>query len=118
MEKARLTREQAELLEEAVKCSGGYLSETVERAARKHWPDDLQAMKKIDMDLICRALYVGYEVIEEDQQITVTAEMREGLLKALRYPMGKELKQWDEGFAAGMKSTLQQLGIAIKGINE
>lgn len=122
MEKARLTKAQAGALDRA--CQTYTAIEAVIYLHAKgatdgqEWGSYFAPLNEVGMDALCRALYVGYEVIEEEQVVTVTEEMREGLLKALRYPMGKELEQWDEGFAAGMKSTLEQLGIAIKGINE
>lgn len=121
MEKAKLTREQAHTLERAKETAylGENLHSLVMAQATRKYPDlKFNILLDLDMDTFCRALYVGYEIIEEDQAVVVTAEMGEALLKAIRYPMDKSLKQWDEGFKAGAKTVLEQFGINIKGITE
>lgn len=111
MEKARLTREQAEALErrkEEHKTDYGYLVDVHRR--HSYEDDQYVALNEMDTDTFCRALYVGYEVIEEDQVIVVTPELRKEIQDYFVERQNDD-REWMVGWRRGYKDALALLGI-------
>jgi hypothetical protein len=112
MEKAKLTKAQAELLEKFKK---EYVTEEeiLENKFQNFVHDrDDHALKHIPVRTLAIALYVGYEIIEEDQVVTVTENMRDAIRKARNesgYSSEQVLETWLEGF----DTALEALGIKL-----
>lgn len=122
MEKAKLTREQdyalKQLLESTVYAEdlGLLVARQADQISRQvGWAGFYDALDSLSIDDLCRALYVGYEIIEEDQTVVIDEHMRE-LLRASRrefdvdqYISNEDAETFKQGFDAGMKT----LGIKL-----
>lgn len=124
MEKAKLTREQARVLEgllnemkRAYERPEGMLihNQVLSKVGQVTWSPSESAMEDLGVDEVCRALYVGYEIIEEDQDVVVTADMREELKKARndvldfrRLENTADARTW---YAKGIGRALEILGV-------
>lgn len=109
MEKARLTQEAADALNKLQE--EGFKPEViVARHANVEWLWESGHLNELNLDQICRAVYVGVEVIEGDQVITVTPE----LLKEIQdYFLERQNddREWMVGWRRGYKDALALLGI-------
>lgn len=120
MEKARLTREQAEALDRV--CQTYTAMEAIIYLHAKgatdgqEWGSYFAPLNEVGMDALCRALYVGYEIIEEEQIVTVTEEIRMNIRELFEAKSGS--KQFEDGFVLGVNRVLNLTGITVKGINE
>lgn len=110
MEKARLTREQADHIEEAK--SRFELEEILEHRVRDSFCQEwFGYIAELRVDTIARALYVGYEIIEEDQEVVITEKKRQEFRELQKTPIG------EADYHDGVVDTLNFFGITIKGIN-
>lgn len=100
---ALITRKQDDLVREYAKAPGFFEAAYGPSAS-------------MDMDTLCRALYVGYEVIEEDQTVTVTQQMRDIISFSYNEDVGNEAI--DRAYKEGVRMVLERLDIIIDGINE
>lgn len=117
MEKASLTQKQAEALENATQYFQD-LNEMINCHANEAWSAEKhQPLLKLDYDTFCRALYIGYKIIEEDQVVTVTESMRKSIVMAFNNTMNGLNPDFEEPYAIGVRGTLDILGIKIVGVN-
>jgi len=120
MQKAKLTKRQAEAIREALKMKreGELVEQHVEiiRDEDDAWIGNLEALNELDPDTLCRAIYAGYVVIGEDQAVTVTEDMRADLLSV--YIFKTEDSKFDYAFGEGMQHALEVLGVHIEGITD
>lgn len=112
MEKAKLTRAQADALESERRLLEGDTNAMIKvhtggRGAKLDYDKALNALSN---DEYCRALYVGYEIIEEDQVITVTPELRKEIQDYF-LEREKDDREWMVGWRRGYKDALALLGI-------
>lgn len=121
MEKARLTREQAEELERIINKPFSFKQPYLEasRGGRVQMNLDGNPIITLNVEVLAKLLFggIGYEIIEEDQVVTVTAEMQERVLGGLKISEKSTDMSWKQGFQDGVTSTLEKLSITIKGIN-
>lgn len=119
-QKAKLTKAQAEAIKEALKRKReGELVEEhigVIRDENDAWTNNLAALNELNPDTLCRAIYVGYVVVGEDQVVTVTEDMRADLLSV--YIFKTEDSKFDHAFGEGMQHALEVLGVHIEGITD
>lgn len=110
MEKAKLTREQAGALMEAL--VGTSPADVVEAHTDSEyaWEGPTATLNAVSLDTLCRALYVGYEIVEEDQVITVTPEIRKEIQDYF-LEREKDDREWMVGWRRGYKDALALLGI-------
>lgn len=112
MEKARLTREQADALEYARRIVGGQVMDVIETHVQEAWSDDkCRPLISLTTDEVCRAFYVGIEIIEEDQEVVITEKKRQEFRELQKTPIG------EADYHDGVVDTLNFFGITIKGIN-
>jgi hypothetical protein len=108
MEKVLLSKKDAEALESALELNGGDKASVVQWHSRDLWEGDRSQLNDLDLDTVCSALYVGYEIeqgpeekiIEYFQSLDTSREFSEG---------------WHKSIA--ITKTLNLLNIQIKGIN-
>jgi hypothetical protein len=62
MEKVLLSKQEAEALESALEMNGGDKASVVHWHAQNLWEGKREVLNDQDLDLIIRALYIGYEV--------------------------------------------------------
>jgi hypothetical protein len=62
VEKVLLTKEQAEALESAFEICGGSKANVVDSHITEIWDGKQAELNKVDLNTLCTALYVGYEV--------------------------------------------------------
>lgn len=123
MEKAKLTQAQADAARELVEFNGASLAVMIFADylnQNRKWSDaDFVALNELDADTFFRSIYVGYEILEEEQTITITEKIREELRENFEPATGIGVEpEWTEGYQSGMKDTLQALGIIVNGIND
>lgn len=120
MKKAKLTKAQAGAIEEALKSrrEGELVEQHIEiiRDEDDAWINSFAALNELDLDTLCRALYTGYEIIGEDQVVTVTEDMRADLLSVHNFKT--EDSKFDRAFGEGMQHALEVLGVHIEGITD
>ena len=119
MEKARLTKAQAEALEHA-RISFGSIERIVHLHAKgandgEEWGNIFSPLNEVGMDAFCRALYIGYETIENLQVVTVTEQTKKDIRELFASDKGNAT--FEMGFSLGVTRVLQLTGITIKGIN-
>lgn len=119
-EKAKLTQEQALALSEAIEVypERGFIVHGHVKGAieNQDWKGIFEPLNDIGTDSLCRALYIGYEVVEPDQIVTVTAETQANIRELFKSKSGS--KQFEDGFALGVNRVLDLTGITIKGITD
>lgn len=64
MNKAVLSKQQADSLESAIKCSNGDKASIIDWKVRELFSGDEESLNKVGLDDLIRALYIGYEVFE------------------------------------------------------
>ena len=101
MKKVLLSKLEAEALESALEINGGDKANVVQWHARDLWESKRAPLNDIDLDTVCRALYVGYEVEQSPEE---------------------KVKNYYNDFTAGYEkaiivNTLNLLNIQIQGIN-
>lgn len=116
MEKARLTKAQAEALDVALQHKTAEEVVEYHAASERNWDFRRAPLSGLTTDEICRALYVGYEIIEPDHVVTVTAEMRK-TLRISREAYGPDTTTaiWnkDVWYKRGFDNALDAIGIKL-----
>jgi hypothetical protein len=103
MEKVLINKEEAEALESALEINGGDKANVVAwHAANGLWDGNRAPLNDLDLDDVCRALYVGYEVETDPEEKIV--DLYES------YPP-------EGSYRALINEVLSTLNIQIKGIN-
>lgn len=119
-EKVKLTKEQALALSEAIEAypEKGFIVHGHVKGAieNQDWKGIFEPLNDIGTDSLCRALYIGYEVVEPDQIVTVTEEKRADLLSV--YNFRTEDPKFNSAFGDGMQHALEVLDIHIEGITD
>lgn len=64
MNKTVLTKAQADALESAINCANGNKASIIDWKVRELFGGDEEALNKVELDDLIRALYIGYEVYE------------------------------------------------------
>jgi hypothetical protein len=62
MNKVMISKEEAVALESALEVGGGDKSNVVQWHAKDLWDGNRAALNNLDLDTVCAALYVGYEI--------------------------------------------------------
>ncbi|MFS0776221.1 hypothetical protein ABC255_09460 [Neobacillus sp. 3P2-tot-E-2] len=105
--KAVLTKEQAEALESALDLQGCSKADVVEWHAKNLWDGKREALNGMSLDILIRALYVGYELEKSlEEKVRELFETYNGA--AFSY---------NAGIRKGIIQTLELLGKKIKGVN-
>jgi hypothetical protein len=101
MEKVMISKEEAEALESALEVNGGDKSSVVHWHAQNLFDGKRKPLNDLDLDTLCRALYVGYELEPSPE---------EQVLKIYKFYR-------DNGFAREViEEVLAALNVEIKGI--
>lgn len=112
MEKARLEQDQAEALRLLLEEDKWTKSEIIERhTSITKWRDGIYfSLNGLEIDTLCQALYVGYDILEPDQTIVVTESLRKEIQDAFSE---KEIliSDWGIGWRRGFKDALALLEI-------
>ncbi|MBO0961485.1 hypothetical protein J1P26_17400 [Neobacillus sp. MM2021_6] len=101
LKKVMLSKEEAAALESALEVNGGEKGSLVHWHARDLWDGDRAPLNNLDLNTVCSALYVGYELEESPEE--KVKEYYDNLL----VPDNKMI----------VRATLTLLNINIKGIN-
>ncbi|MCM3763481.1 hypothetical protein [Neobacillus niacini] len=112
MEKVMLSKEEAQALESALEISGGVPSNVVQWHSQDLWEGERSVLNDLDIDTVCRALYVGYEVEPGPEEKLLKHFQDQGVFKK-KYPA----TEYHSGHMDGIRLTLDLLNIQIKGIN-
>jgi hypothetical protein len=101
MNKVMLTKTEAEALESALEVNGGDKANVVHWHAQDLWDSKRAPLNNLDLDTICRALYVGFE-IEASPEDNAREFYNEVVV---------------HGYGYIIRHTLNLLNIKISGIN-
>jgi hypothetical protein len=102
MEIVKLSREEVEALESALEVNGGDKSSVIHWHAQDLFDGVRKPLNNLDLDTVCRALYVGYELEPGPE---------EQVLKIYNFYR-------DNGFAREViEEVLSALNVEIQGIN-
>lgn len=102
MEKAMISKKEAEALESALEINGGDKSGVIHWHAQNLFDGKRKPLNDLDLDTVCRALYVGYELEPAPE---------EQVLKIYNFYR-------DNGFAREViEEVLAALNVEIQGIN-
>ncbi|ADO59777.2 hypothetical protein PPSC2_26280 (plasmid) [Paenibacillus polymyxa SC2] len=108
MDKAILTQAQAEAID-SIQAAFHWTAEAFvrEHAAKPHqWVAPCDALNGVPLDLIIRALYIGYEV-----KLTMEEKLLEAYKAALPYQAPPDVQS---AFREGMKKACEITGIKVK----
>lgn len=113
MDKAKLTSDQAKSLRELTNNPGWSMADIVKQHAEDSsgWANDCQGLNGMDLDVLIRAIYIGYE------ELTVEEQLHNAYIK----PDDEDTKDdifYNEAFNDGFRAVLNIIGMKIKGINE
>lgn len=109
MEKAKLTREQERVLKSAIitRQPANLVQEYAK--APGFFNAAYGSSGFMDLDTLCRALYVGYEIVEDEQTVVVTAEMLDDIRIAIEICTRDGDFIWNQG----AEYVLKKLGIKL-----
>ena len=117
MDKIILTKRQSEAVELLIKESDleGAIDLVVTKGGRdRDWQrKELSSLNELSYKEILRALYVGYETEETNEERLFTL-----FKEAQEKSMLEDEDNYGYGYCSGIKETLKILNIKIKGINE
>lgn len=105
MEKVMIAKEEAVALESALEISGGDKAHIVEWHSKDLWTDKQAELNDMDLNTLCTALYVGYEIEPGPEE------------KILNHFNGVRGDNYGIGFREGIKVALANFNIQIQGIN-
>jgi len=112
MEKVMLSKEEAAALESALEVNGGDKASVVHWHAQNLWDGKRQVLNDQDLDLIIRALYVGYEIEPGPEEKLKSHYVEQAAFKK-KYPNA----EYHSGHMDGIRVTLDLFNIQIQGIN-
>jgi len=119
-EKVKLTPEQSLALAEAIEAYPeksfivfGHAKGASEGQA---WKGIFEPLNDVGMDELCRALYVGYEVVEPDQVVTVTSDRIQEIKLLFKIDHPEPSQSLMSAYQEGMKDALVILGVNVEGI--
>jgi hypothetical protein len=102
MEKVLLAKEEVEALEAALEIGGGDKANVVQWHSTNIWDGKQAPLNDLDLDTLCTALYVGYELEESPEE------------KVLKF---YEANAKSNQIEFAVRKTLELLNIQIPGIN-
>ncbi|WP_284037427.1 hypothetical protein [Neobacillus sp. 114] len=108
MEKVLLSNQEAEALKSALEINGGDKAHVISWHSQDLWSDKLAVLNDLDLNTVCTALYVGYEVEPGPEE------------KVMDYYQSLDTSRefsadWHKSIA--VSHTLKLLNIHIKGNN-
>ncbi|MFJ5713157.1 hypothetical protein [Neobacillus sp. NPDC093127] len=102
MEKVVLLKQEAIALESALEMNGLDKANVVHWHAQNLWDGNRAPLNDLDLDTVCKALYVGYEIEEGPEEKIKAVYDANNHLPSLQF---------------GIRYTLKTLNVQIKGIN-
>ncbi|WP_251468037.1 hypothetical protein [Neobacillus mesonae] len=102
MNKVILSKEEAKALEVALERSSGDKSSIVQWHSHNLWDDKTAPLNDLDLDTVCQALYVGYEVEPGPEEKVINFYEANAANPAIEF---------------AVRQTLKLLNYQIKGIN-
>lgn len=108
MDKVMLTQEEVKALESALTLSDGDKAHVVQWRATELFDGERAPLNEMDLNTVCRALYVGYEVEESPE---------DKILKFYKSLDTRREFSADWHVSLAITKTLNLLNIKIKGIN-
>jgi hypothetical protein len=76
------------------------------------WDGDRAPLNELDLDTVCRALYVGYEVEDGPEEKILKQYQEQNEFKS-KFPK----TEYHDGHLDGIRITLDVFNIQVKGIN-
>jgi hypothetical protein len=117
MGKVMLAKEEIEALESALEISGGDKANVVQWHSTNIWDGKQAPLNDLDLDTVCTALYVGYEIEVGPEEKIRAYFLESEKLHTKFYKEENPKHLYIKGTIDGIKDTLNLLNIQIKGIN-
>jgi argonaute-like protein implicated in RNA metabolism and viral defense len=117
MEKVLLSKEEAAALVSAFEISGGDKANVIHWHSQNIWDGDRAPLNELDLDTVCRALYVGYEIEAGPEEKVLDYFLKGQKIKDEFIASENPNSAYIVGNLDGVKDTLNLLNIQIKGIN-